>query len=130
MLFNLAFGMIAGLDIFQGVLVLRTKEVTETFCRHNRLSAGGTVGASFGPLGAGMGLDVLPPGLYDLSGGFSVLYAKSRGLFLGAHLDGKVAVTQQAANEAFYGQKGITAREILAGNVPLSGSEGMWYVQA
>lgn len=56
-------------------------------------------------------------------------YKHNRGCFLSlAHIETTITLARLAANEAFYGQKGISVPEILTGKVPLKGPPGCWYV--
>lgn len=55
-------------------------------------------------------------------------YVKSRGLYVGAQIDGTVITTRDKANEDFYGVE-VNVASILRGEVPARGRicpEGHW----
>ncbi|KAK3328071.1 hypothetical protein B0T19DRAFT_423616 [Cercophora scortea] len=117
-----------GLDIYDCVCVLRTPEAVRAFTRP-RVSLGGEIGLVAGPVGAGAAVDAAI-GARSTKPVWS--YMKSRGLYAGVQADGTVVIARPDANAAFYGRGGITAEEILAGNVPSSaaqqggGGAAMW----
>ncbi|KAJ0298314.1 hypothetical protein COL5a_002858 [Colletotrichum fioriniae] len=52
-------------------------------------------------------------------------YVKSRGFYAGIQVDGTVVTERKDANAAFYGQK-VTVDQIVKGQVPPQGPNGMW----
>ncbi|KAF3760353.1 hypothetical protein M406DRAFT_348587 [Cryphonectria parasitica EP155] len=118
---TLGAGFMVGLDIYDCVCVLRTPEAVAAFTRP-RLSLGGEVGLVAGPVGAGAAVDAaLLKSTKPVWG-----YVKSRGFYAGVQADGTVIISRPDANAAFYGAKGVKVDQILKGNVPAQGPEGMW----
>ncbi|KAK3685345.1 hypothetical protein B0T22DRAFT_409646 [Podospora appendiculata] len=114
---TLGAGFLVGLDIYDCVCVLRTPEAVRAFTRP-RVSLGGEIGLVAGPVGAGAAVDAaIGPGSSTKP---VWSYMKSRGFYAGVQADGTVVIARPDANAAFYGRRGITADEILAGNVPSS----------
>lgn len=112
-------GFMAGIDIYDCVLVLNTPEAVAAF-KKVRLSLGGEISVAAGPVGIG-GI-----GEYDLIGEKKRkpvwTYMKSRGLYAGVQIDGSIVIERNDENARFYGEK-LSAAEILAGkvkNVPAS----------
>ncbi|TDZ31924.1 SH3 domain-containing protein [Colletotrichum spinosum] len=52
-------------------------------------------------------------------------YVKSRGFYAGIQVDGTVVTERKDANAAFYGQK-VSVEQIVRGQVPPQGPNGMW----
>lgn len=52
-------------------------------------------------------------------------YVKSRGFYAGVQIDGTVVVERKDANAAFYGDR-VSVSQILNGQVPTAGPQGMW----
>jgi len=122
-----------GIDIYDCVCVLRTPEAVRAFTRP-RVSLGGEIGLVAGPVGAGGAVEAAVDLLGNNKGGNNGnggpepvwSYIKSRGLYAGVQADGTVIVARPDANAEFYGRRGITVEQILAGDVPRRGPEGMW----
>ncbi|KAK7750619.1 hypothetical protein SLS62_007466 [Diatrype stigma] len=142
---SLGAGLVAGLDIHDCVCVLHTREAVEAFTRP-RWTLGAEFGVTAGPIGGGVsGAAALHPssnrsrsrsrkgsrsgdshdknqgGGGERRHGFEPIwtYAKSRGLYVGLQADGTAIVQRPDANAAFYGERGISAEQILRGQVPL-----------
>ncbi|KAK3366242.1 hypothetical protein B0T24DRAFT_638308 [Lasiosphaeria ovina] len=117
----------AGVDIYDCVCVLRTRDAVRAFSARPRLSLGGEVGLAAGPVGAGASFEsALGGSAGDDTAKPVWSYMKSRGFYAGVQADGTVVVARPDANAAFYGRKGITVDEILRGDVPEQGPPGMW----
>ncbi|KAK5991906.1 SH3 domain-containing protein [Cladobotryum mycophilum] len=56
-------------------------------------------------------------------------YVKSRGFYAGIRVDGTVVAERKDANAAFYGQS-VSVQQVLKGQVPPQGPQGMWPVGA
>lgn len=101
----------AGVDIYDCVLVINNREALDAFSKL-RVSIGGEVSVVAGPLGAG--------GVTDLEliknrrPTFS--YMKSRGLYGGVQLDGTIIIERTDSNADFYWEK-VGVKQILAGHV-------------
>lgn len=118
---TLGAGFMIGLDIYDCVCVLRTPEAVEAFTRP-RVSLGGEIGLVAGPVGVGAAVE----GALAKSTKPVWSYMKSRGFYAGVQADGTIIISRPDANAAFYGQKGIKVDDILKGNVPAKGPDGMW----
>jgi len=104
---TIGFGFLAGADIYDVVLILRTQRAVKAFV-NPKVSIGGELTVTAGPVGAGAVVDT---GI-ELSPVLS--YIKSRGLYGGIQLDGNIVIERTDENERFYGRK-VRAKEILAG---------------
>lgn len=108
---TLGVGFMAGVDIYDCVLVINNREALDAFSKL-RVSIGGEVSVVAGPLGAG--------GVTDLEliknrrPTFS--YMKSRGLYGGVQLDGTIIIERTDSNADFYWEK-VGVKQILAGHV-------------
>ncbi|RDW91599.1 putative SH3-containing YSC84-like protein 1 [Coleophoma crateriformis] len=107
-------GFMAGIDIYDCVLVINTPEALAAF-KKLRLSLGGELSVAAGPIGAG-GI-----GEVELLGNKNRkpvwTYMKSRGLYAGIQIDGTIIVERNDENARFYGQR-LPAAQILAGGIP------------
>jgi len=108
---TLGVGFMAGIDIYDCVLVINNREALAAFSKL-RVSLGGEVSVVAGPLGAG-GI-VESELLKYRKPVFS--YMKSRGLYGGVQLDGTIIVERNDENARFYGER-IGINDILAGNL-------------
>lgn len=112
-------GFMAGIDIYDCVLVINTPEALAAF-KKVRVSLGGEISVAAGPVGVG-GI-----GEFDMVGERKRkpvwTYMKSRGLYAGAQVDGSIVIERNDENARFYGER-LPASDILAGklmNVPQS----------
>lgn len=108
---TLGVGFMAGIDIYDCVLVINSREALAAFSKL-RVSLGGEVSVVAGPLGAGGILE--SELLKDRKPIFS--YMKSRGLYGGIQLDGTIIIERNDENARFYGER-LGIKDILAGNV-------------
>ncbi|KAL3420497.1 LAS seventeen-binding protein [Phlyctema vagabunda] len=107
------FGLIAGIDIYDCVLVINTLEALAAF-KKVRLSLGGEISVAAGPFGVG--------GIGEVD--FSLekpkkpiwAYTKSRGVYAGAQIDGSLIIERSDENARFYGQR-LCAAKILSGSL-------------
>jgi lipid-binding SYLF domain-containing protein len=103
-------GWQAGVEAADVVLVFKTRGGLDRIVRgKGKLTLGGDVGVAVGPVGrqAGVATDgLLKAEIYS--------YSRSRGLFVGVSLEGAGLVVDAAADEAFYGVRGIRPADILA----------------
>ncbi|KAH8803256.1 hypothetical protein F5884DRAFT_804911 [Xylogone sp. PMI_703] len=108
---TLGVGFMAGIDIYDTVLVINDRAALEAFSKL-RVSLGGEVSVVAGPLGAGGMAES------DLKKARKPVFAymKSRGLYAGLQVDGTIIVERNDENAAFYGRK-VTVPEILSGAV-------------
>lgn len=108
---TLGVGFMAGIDIYDCVIVINNRSALEAFSKV-RVSLGGELSLVAGPLGVG-GI-VESEVQKDRRPMFS--YMKSRGLYAGAQLDGTIIVERNDENARFYGAA-MPIGEILRGHV-------------
>jgi lipid-binding SYLF domain-containing protein len=108
---TLGVGFMAGIDIYDCVVVINNRSALEAFSKV-RVSLGGELSLVAGPLGVGGIVDSEVQ--KDRRPMFS--YMKSRGLYAGAQLDGTVIVERNDENARFYGTA-MPIGDILRGNV-------------
>ncbi|TVY49119.1 SH3 domain-containing-like protein [Lachnellula occidentalis] len=108
---TLGVGWMAGIDIYDCVIVINNRKALEAFSKV-RISLGGEISAVAGPVGTGGILD--SELLKHRKPVFS--YMKSRGLYAGVQADGTIIVERHDENARFYGER-LPVGSILAGNV-------------
>ncbi|KAG9240387.1 hypothetical protein BJ878DRAFT_526406 [Calycina marina] len=108
---TLGVGFMAGIDIYDCVLVINSREALTAFSKL-RVSLGGEISVVAGPLGIGGNLE--SELLKDRKPVFS--YMKSRGLYGGIQLDGTIIVERNDENARFYKER-LGINDILAGKV-------------
>ncbi|KAE8354290.1 hypothetical protein BDV28DRAFT_87624 [Aspergillus coremiiformis] len=109
MLHTAGIGFLAGVDIYDCVVVINTFEALEAF-KKVRCTLGGEVSASAGPVGMG---GVLDSEVHKRQAPIWT-YMKSRGLYAGVQVDGTIIIERTDENERFYGER-ISVTDILAG---------------
>ncbi|OJJ41436.1 hypothetical protein ASPWEDRAFT_48016 [Aspergillus wentii DTO 134E9] len=109
MLHTAGVGFLAGVDIYDCVVVINTYEALEAF-KKVRCTLGGEVSASAGPVGVG---GVLESEIHKRQAPIWT-YMKSRGLYAGVQVDGTIIIERTDENERFYGER-IPVGDILAG---------------
>ncbi|RAK73394.1 DUF500-domain-containing protein [Aspergillus fijiensis CBS 313.89] len=109
MLHTAGIGFLAGVDIYDCVVVINTYEALEAF-KKVRCTLGGEVSASAGPVGMG---GVLESEVHKRQAPIWT-YMKSRGLYAGVQVDGTIIIERSDENERFYGER-ISVTDILAG---------------
>ncbi|KAI9651766.1 MAG: hypothetical protein M1831_007610 [Alyxoria varia] len=120
MLHTAGLGFLVGVDIYDCVLVLNTEQALNAFSRW-RCIIGGEMSAVAGPTGVG---GILDTEIHRRQAPiFS--YLKSRGFYAGVQIDGTVVVERTDENERFYGQKKVSAKDILAGRA----HSGQWEIR-
>jgi len=108
---GVGFGMQAGADVTDFVIVLNTADAVKAFSRGENLTLGGNLSVSAGPVGMGG----------EVSGSVAERaalwsYSKSKGLFAGISVEGTGIIERKDANKKFYGKE-VTATQILLGEV-------------
>jgi lipid-binding SYLF domain-containing protein len=108
---NLSFGFLAGVDIYDSVLVINTYKALEAFTKL-RCTLGTEVGVAAGPVGMGGALDT------ELMKRHAPIfsYVKSRGLYAGVALEGNLVIERTDENERFYEER-VGVSDILVGKV-------------
>ncbi len=103
------FGPQVGVNATDFVFVLNSQRAVDAFSRAGNITLGGDLSVAVGPIGRTAELGVTPvAAVYT--------YSQSRGLFVGASLEGAILVTRPGANYAFYGRQ-VTPSQILSGRV-------------
>ncbi|KZT57424.1 DUF500-domain-containing protein [Calocera cornea HHB12733] len=110
LLHTLGWGFLAGADIYDVVLILRTPAALKSFTSP-RVTVGGEAAVSAGPVGNGVMLEAGK----ELSPVWS--YTKSKGLYGGLQVDGNIMIERTDENARAYYRPGIKAKDILAGEV-------------
>lgn len=108
---TLGVGFMAGIDIYDCVLVINNREALNAFSKV-RVSLGGEVSLAAGPLG--IGGNVESELLKNRKPVWT--YMKSRGLYGGIQFDGTIVIERNDENARFYGER-MPISQILAGNV-------------
>jgi lipid-binding SYLF domain-containing protein len=108
---TLRVGFMAGIDIYDCVVVINDRKALEAFSKQ-RVSLGGELSVVAGPIGIG-GI-VESEVLKDRKPVWS--YVKSRGLYGGLQIDGTIIIERNDENARFYGER-LPVGQILAGNV-------------
>lgn len=111
MLHTAGLGFLAGIDIYDCVVVINTQDALDAFSKV-RCTLGGEVSAVAGPLGVG---GVLESEVHRRQAPIFT-YMKSRGLYGGIQVDGTVIIERTDENERFYGER-IGVGDILKGKV-------------
>ncbi|KAL5360367.1 hypothetical protein BJX96DRAFT_70652 [Aspergillus floccosus] len=109
MMHTAGVGFLAGVDVYDCVLVINTYEALEAF-KKVRCTVGGEVSASAGPFGMG---GVLESEVHKRQSPIWT-YMKSRGLYAGVQIDGTIVIERTDENERFFGER-ISVIDILAG---------------
>jgi len=109
---TLGVGFMAGIDIYDCVIVINNRKALEAF-KSLRVSLGGELSVVAGPLGAG---GILEAELIKNSKKPIFSYVKSRGLYGGLQIDGTIIVERNDENAKFYGER-LPISSILAGQV-------------
>jgi lipid-binding SYLF domain-containing protein len=108
---NISFGFLAGVDIYDTVLVINTYEALGAFTKW-RTTLGTEVAVAAGPVGIGGALDT------ELTKRQAPIwsYVKSRGLYAGVALEGNLVIERTDENARFYGEQ-ISVTDILNGKL-------------
>jgi hypothetical protein len=108
---NLSFGFLAGVDIYDTVLVINTYVALGAFTKV-RATLGTEVAVAAGPVGIGGALDT------ELTKRQAPIwsYVKSRGLYAGVALEGNLVIERTDENAVFYGEK-VSVTDIFNGKL-------------
>lgn len=108
------FGGIAGFEMTDLVFILNDEYAVRTYSQMGSIVLGGNVSIAAGPVGRSM----------EVGGGASTkgaaaifTYCKTKGLLLGASLEGTMLLERRGTNKKLYGSK-ITTKELLRGAIP------------
>lgn len=110
---GMGFGGQIGGELTDFVMILNTPEAVRAFSQGGNVTLGGNISVAAGPVGR----NAEASGTFG--GGFTAVYSysKTKGLFAGISLEGSAIIERKDTNADFYGRQ-ISAKEILAGNVP------------
>jgi lipid-binding SYLF domain-containing protein len=98
-----------GAQVTDFVIVLNNERAVQAFSKGGNVTLGADASVAAGPIGRAAEADVTPrAAIYT--------YSKSKGLFIGASLEGAVIGTRKGANERYYGRP-VSAYDILHGRV-------------
>ena len=111
MLHTAGIGFLAGIDIYDCIVVINTYEALKAF-KTFRCTVGGEISAAAGPVGIG---GVLDSEVHKRQHPIWT-YMKSKGLYAGAQIDGTVIIERTDENERFYGGR-YNVNEILGGEI-------------
>ncbi|GMK54300.1 hypothetical protein CspeluHIS016_0108860 [Cutaneotrichosporon spelunceum] len=109
---NLATGFLLGIDVYDCILVIRTRKALESFFGH-KVTLGTEIGIAAGPYGAGAAMEAGREAAPVFS------YVKSRGMYAGVEVVGQVFVSRFEENANMYHWPGISAGDILMGKVKI-----------
>ncbi|KAF2868698.1 hypothetical protein BDV95DRAFT_500321 [Massariosphaeria phaeospora] len=109
MLHTAGLGFLAGIDIYDCVVVINTQKALDAFSTV-RCTLGGEISAVAGPVGVG---GLLETELHKRQAPVFT-YLKSRGFYAGIQADGTIIIERTDENERFYGER-IGVADILAG---------------
>ena len=99
-----------GAQVTDFVIVLNSERAVRAFSKGGNVTLGADASVAAGPVGRAAEADVTPrAAIYT--------YSKTKGLFIGASLEGAVIGARNRANERYYGHP-VRAYEILQGRVP------------
>jgi lipid-binding SYLF domain-containing protein len=98
-----SFGLQAGADTSELVVIVRTQKGLEEFYRSD-FKLGADVGVSAGPLGSSAGTGGIAADL--------VSFGRSKGAFMGMALDGAIIAVSDDSNSTYYG-KAVRPTDIL-----------------
>ncbi|KAF7178072.1 hypothetical protein CNMCM7691_006730 [Aspergillus felis] len=111
LLHTAGLGFLAGIDIYDCVMVINTYEALEAFTKV-RVTLGSEISVAAGPVGMG---GVLESEVHKRQAPIWS-YVKSRGFYAGAQIDGTILIERNDENERFYGRK-VPVKEIISGHV-------------
>ena len=98
-----------GAEVTDFVIVLNSERAVRAFSKGGNVTLGADASVAAGPVGRAAEADVTPrAAIYT--------YSRTKGLFIGASLEGAVIGTRKGANEHYYGRP-VTAYDILNGRV-------------
>jgi lipid-binding SYLF domain-containing protein len=108
---GMGWGMLAGGDITQYLVVLTTQEAVEALLS-GTVQLGTEVGVAVGPVGRGTKIDASASNKgWALHPAYS--YAHSKGFFVGISLEGSILSSRHDVNAKFYGRSGLTPDQVL-----------------
>lgn len=118
---GLSIGLQLGLEKVDVIIVLNTDDAVQQFMKSNQVTLGGEASISVGPVGrdAEVALGLTTRGVEPMYS-----YSKSKGLYAGLSVEGKILMLREACNYKFYNQI-IPVRQILSNNVEVPENEDL-----
>jgi lipid-binding SYLF domain-containing protein len=116
----MGWGMLAGGDITDYLIVLTTQEAVESVISGTQVQLGTEIDMAVGPVGRGTKVDISTNGsnntnkivpLPSLHPAYC--YAHSKGIFIGMSLESSIVKVRHDVNANFYGVSKITPDQIL-----------------
>jgi lipid-binding SYLF domain-containing protein len=109
---GLSIGLQLGLEQIDVIIVLNTDESVQQFMKSNQVTLGGEASISVGPIGrdAEVAIGLTTRGIEPMYS-----YSKSKGLYAGLSVEGKILILREACNYKFYNQI-VPVRQILSNN--------------
>lgn len=109
---GLSIGLQLGLEKIDVIIVLNTDEAVQQFMKSNQVTLGGEASISVGPIGrdAEVAIGLTTRGIEPMYS-----YSKSKGLYAGLSVEGKILILREACNYKFYNQI-VPVRQILSNN--------------
>ncbi|KAJ7515992.1 hypothetical protein O6H91_22G038300 [Diphasiastrum complanatum] len=111
---GIGWGLQAGGELTDFIIVLRTAEAVRAFAGCVHLSVGASLSAAAGPVGRAAEADIRAG---DGGAAACYTYSRSKGAFIGCSLESNVVATRYTTNTRFYGDSCITTGDILLGPV-------------
>lgn len=112
---GLGWGLQAGGELIDFIIVLRSIKAVKAFSGRVHVSMGAGVSASVGPLGRLAEADIR---LGEKGATACYTYSCSQGAFVGASFEGNVVTSRMEMNTRFYGDMYVTPEYILFGSIP------------
>jgi len=118
---GLSFGLRFGLGKVDIIIVLNTNRAVQQFMKNNQITLGGEVSISVGPVGrdAEVAIGLTTQGIEPMYS-----YSKSKGLYIGLSIEGKILIIRKSCNYKFYNEF-ISQRQILNNNVQVPLNENL-----
>ncbi|RZC85332.1 hypothetical protein C5167_041517 [Papaver somniferum] len=111
---GLGWGVQAGGELTDFIIVLHDHKAVNTFCSRMHFALGAGCSAAAGPVGRVLEADLRAG---DRGSGMCYTYSCSKGAFLGVSLEGNIITTRMDTNLEFYGDPYLTTTDILHGTV-------------
>lgn len=101
-----SFGFQIGAQVIESILLIMNKEGLDLLLK-SKLKIGVDVSVVAGPVGRSVSGKISPPAAGIL------VYGRSKGIFGGVSIEGGTILSDDKANEKYYGIKGVKIRDIL-----------------
>lgn len=112
---GVGWGVQAGTEVADLLIVLRTQEAVNAFAGRLHFSFGAELSCAAGPVGRHAEADVRAG---DGGTAACFTYSLSKGMFIGVSVEGSVVMRRADTNLRFYGDPYITSMDILSGVCP------------